>query len=164
MERAGTKTANATKPDMFDFFNTLQKEWMITFLRYKIYPFQKDKNYYQKLLKFKEEKIQNIAKRNTWPSIFTDKQLFRSFWKKTVRTKGCPNFIYINEEQREELQRQDLWNYYQAGEECKVDLGDEDYRIGTIVRYDSHLKEVVVDCKGKQETFNINRVNRIIQI
>lgn len=90
------------------YFSVIQQEYLIAEFRRKIYYKPKDKNYYQRVMGFKKEKIENIAKRNNLESIFTSQAKMEQIRSLVFDKSGRPNF---------EMNETDIANYYATGNE-----------------------------------------------
>jgi hypothetical protein len=55
-----------------EYYNILQREYLIAEFRSKIYISPNDKRYYKRVMQYKRNKIDDIAKRNNLDSIFTN--------------------------------------------------------------------------------------------
>lgn len=113
-----------------EYFLQLQREYLIAEFRKKIYFSPKDKTYYQKVMGFKKEKIENIAKRNNLKSIFDDESVLEEIKSELFSSGGKPNF---------EMNDSDIENYYATGNEFSyrgkiwtLDYVQED---GTLILY-----------------------------
>lgn len=102
---AKNKTRNLSAAE---YFQVVQREYLIAEFRKKIYYSPKDKAYYQKVMGYKEEKIQDISKRNCLESIFTSPAKLREMRSELFDNSGKPKF---------ELTELDLNNYYSVGNE-----------------------------------------------
>jgi len=160
LERKDDKTRNLS---IYDFLNVLQQEFFIAYLRNKIYVNESDKKYWAKIMGFKKGKITNLSLRNDLPSIFTDHKMYYDLYRQTVLTKGIPNFMYISEANRIDLEKRDILSYYRTGCECKVYLGDGEFKIGEIKKCDVENKEIHVKFKNSDDInlYKFNQVNRI---
>lgn len=100
-----TKTRNLS---VAEYFLQLQKEYLTAEFRRKIYFNPKDKAYYQKVMGFKKEKIESIAKRNRLKSIFNDNVTLSEIQRELFTLDGKPKF---------EMTDIDRENYYATGNE-----------------------------------------------
>jgi len=75
----------------YDFLNVLQQEWMSAKVRSKFYHLRSDKIYFWGMMKKKRVKIDDLAGKNTLPTIFSDKEIFNSYWFDVVNKFGFPN-------------------------------------------------------------------------
>ncbi len=165
---------------IYEFYETLQKEYIVCDLRKKIYPREKDKRYYERTLKFKEGKIIDISERNQLPSIFNSESVKKDIVGKIFNEFGLPNFIYRNEAEKQELRNKDIYHYYGEGVEVKV-KSEDGIKIGVIsmgidVSWDyvdgSQFKQMVINndeivcvkLRGESESLPIltSRVSRIV--
>lgn len=116
---------------IYEFYETLQMEYLVCELRRKIYPRDKDKKYYGKTALHKEKKIKDISERNHLPSIFNDETLKKSLMDRIFGEFGLPKFTYRNDEEKRELQPKDVYYYYNSGIEVRVKMEDG-VKVGTI--------------------------------
>lgn len=91
-----------------EYFLQLQREYLIADFRRKIYFNPKDKSYYQRVMGFKKEKIERIAKRNRLKNIFDDETMLEEIKKELFTADGKPKF---------EMNELDVENYYATGNE-----------------------------------------------
>lgn len=91
-----------------EYFLQLQREYLIADFRRKIYFNPKDKSYYQRVMGFKKEKIERIAKRNRLKNIFNDETMLEEIKKELFTADGKPKF---------EMNELDVENYYATGNE-----------------------------------------------
>jgi len=105
MNKLKQKTRNIS---IADYFIILQKEYLIADFRRKIYYNPKDKAYYQRVMQYKKEKIDNIAERNHLDSIFTNAEKRKELEKELFDENGLPKFS---------MTVKDLQNYYAFGNE-----------------------------------------------
>ena len=62
---------NSRSLSVAEYFHVIQREYLMAEFRRKIYFSPKDKRYFSRVMEFKREKIEDIAKRNQLMSIFT---------------------------------------------------------------------------------------------
>ena len=74
-----------------DYYNILQREYLIAEFRSKIYVAPNDKRYYRRVMRHKREKIEDIAQRNNLDSIFTNETLAREC-RDSLFSHGKPLF------------------------------------------------------------------------
>lgn len=91
-----------------EYFLQLQKEYLVAEFRRKIYFNPKDKAYYQRVMGYKKEKIESIAKRNRLKSVFNDNVTLSEIQRELFTLDGKPKF---------EMTDIDLENYYATGNE-----------------------------------------------
>lgn len=123
---------------LFDFLECLQLEYITAELRSKIYPSSNDKKYYRKVMRYKREKIEDIAQRNDLPTIFSSKDGKANEMYKQVYAKfGVPSFQYKDTADREKFEYNDLINYFIVDAEVKVLREDGDVDVAIIVDNES---------------------------
>lgn len=88
------------------YFHAIQCEYMIADFRRKIYYNPKDKRYYQRVMDFKRQKIEDIAERNRLLSIFNSTEKWDEIRNELFDKLGKPKF---------ELTETDLKRYYTVG-------------------------------------------------
>lgn len=103
MERKKTRNLSIA-----EYFLQLQREYLIADFRRKIYFNPKDKSYYQRVMGYKKEKIESIAKRNRLKNIFDDESTLEEIKNELFTADGKPKF---------EMNESDIENYYATGNE-----------------------------------------------
>lgn len=148
----------------FKLFDKLQKEYLIAKIRSKIYPKASDRNFWKKYMAHKKEKIEDIVRKNTIPSIFTDSKLLHDYESQIMGKMGCPNFDYKDQADYDRLYKLDLHNYYHKGTEVKVNLSDTDIVFGVIQGFDFEKSMVCVkiNSTGKEDVYHSEVVTRIL--
>jgi len=146
---------------LYEFFVKLQEEYVIAELRRKIYSKAKDKIYYEKVMKFKKEKIDDIVLRNCLPSIFTSESTKQRYYSKIYNKSGLPNFIYKDDTERQVQYVLDVQNYYSVNSDVKVDIG-EDVEVGSISELNIDKQVVFVKINNKILDFEFSKVTRIL--
>ena len=91
-----------------EYYEIIQKEYLIAEFRKKIYYSPKDKNYYQRVMSHKEEKIRDISERNRLDSIFTSQSMLSDMRNELFDNNGRPKF---------DMSETDVQNYYSVGNE-----------------------------------------------
>lgn len=132
-----------------EYFLAIQKEYLIAEFRKKIYFSPNDKAYYQKVMNYKVEKINDIASRNRLDSILNNSERMEEMRGELFDKLGKPKF---------EMNKTDLENYYAIGNDfsfrgdiCILDQINED---GTLILYSAKLQEY--------ETANKDEICRIL--
>lgn len=100
-----TKTRNLS---VGEYFAQLEREYLMADFRRKIYYNPKDKAYYQRVMGYKKEKIQSIAKRNRLLCIFSNDSVLRKVTRELFEENGKTKF---------EMTALDKQNYYAVGNE-----------------------------------------------
>lgn len=139
------KTRNQS---LFEYFESLQLEYVQAELRKKIYITRKHRNFQEKLMGRKKVKIEDIAQRNNLPSIFNNRDEYERFYNRIYNADRYPDFVYANEEQREEFQVRDFESYYNPSSEVKV--MEDEVRIGVIKQLPVDGM-VLVEIRGESE-------------
>lgn len=91
-----------------EYYSVIQQEYLIAEFRKKIYYNPKDKNYYQRVMSHKEDKIRDISVRNHLESIFTNPDLMTEMRGNLFDYWGRPKF---------NMTPTDIQNYYSPGNE-----------------------------------------------
>ena len=91
-----------------EYYAVIQREYLIAEFRKKIYYNPKDKNYYQRVMKHKADKINDIAKRNHLDSIFNSVTKMEEVRSELFDVLGKPRF---------DMTQTDVENYYAVGNE-----------------------------------------------
>ena len=89
-----------------EYFAVIQREYLIAEFRKKIYYNPRDKNYYQRVMNHKGDKINDISRRNHLDSIFTSSKKMEEVRNELFDSLGNPTF---------ELNNTDVENYYCVG-------------------------------------------------
>jgi len=146
---------------ILDYFNILQREYLVSMLRAKIYQ-EPWRGRYSQIAEQKREKIDDIATRNTLPSIFDDTQVKREMYKQ-VYTKGYPNFIYRDSKDENKRSKYDFYSYYSPQSDVIVDHDkSKDLLIGKVVSANFDAKTVTVEIEGEQLTTSREFCRRVL--
>jgi hypothetical protein len=141
------KSRNLSKSEYFD---AVQREYIIADFKRRFYSKTKDKEYYAKVARFKAEKINDIANRNNLLSVLNSEQKYQAVRKELINDANQPLFS---------MSEADLFNYYRSG--CEVayqgeiwilDSTTPDYKTAMI--YDKNTKV--------EKTVNICEISRIL--
>jgi hypothetical protein len=160
--------ANKSKDlSIAEYLDVLQREYLIAEIRHKIYPKISDKNYWERVMDGKREKIEDICFRNRINSIFDSDVEKKRLYLQVYPETGIPNFIYKDDLQRygegefPGLEQSDITNYYSTGSEVRVDYQGE-RKFGKIVDFD-YLKLLVgVLIEGLEYECETKMVTRIL--
>ena len=147
---------------VYQLFEILQEEFIVCELRVKIYPIHVHKEYWKETSLKKKDKILDISKRNSLPSIFDDKRIKESFEKRVINEIGLPNFLYKDEQQRERQEKWDIHNYYMVGKEVRITTPDGSIVIGNIDKVDFDKKLVSININNKLQEFKLSEATRIL--
>lgn len=148
----------------FKYFEQLQLEYIQAEVRKKIYPSPSDKCYYEKVMKGKKEKINDLAIRNSLKSIFNDNNLKIEKYKLFFNETGLPNFFYKNKEDKEIIGDKDIRNYYMVESEVKVKDLNNNEKIGKIYSVSFSTKTANIEFEENKETLNIFDLDKITRI
>lgn len=91
-----------------EYYQQVQKEYLIADFRRKVYFSPKDKEYWKRVVAYKEKRIKDISERNGLKSILNDKEKYAELKSMLFDAKGKPKF---------ELTQDDVRNYYSVGNE-----------------------------------------------
>lgn len=132
-----------------EYFLAIQKEYLIAEFRKKIYFSPNDKAYYQKVMNYKVEKINDIANRNRLDSILNNSERMEEMRGELFDKLGKPKF---------EMNKTDLENYYAIGNDFSfrgdIWILDQINEDGTLILYSAKLQEY--------ETANKDEICRIL--
>ena len=120
-----------------EYFDTIQREYLIADFRRKIYYNPKDRAYYKRLMEHKAEKIRQISERNGLLSILNKEQKRKEVWDELFDKGWKPKF---------EMTDVDRKNYYLVGNEFSYDgeiyvLGKVDLENGIAILSQKHNKK-----------------------
>lgn len=151
----------------FEFFKTIQLEYIVAELRYKIYPDDDSRRGKSlEIMKAKKIKIQDIALRNCFNTIFDDiivggKCYYDSCLKSElyaiVYTEPFPNFIYRDELHQRQLEGYDKKYYYRYGERFNTPEG-----IGILKKADMKADVYYLEVNGETFDFSSKNIVRIL--
>ena len=133
------KSRNLSKSEYFD---AIQREYIIADFKRRFYSKTKDKEYYAKVARFKAEKINDIANRNNLISVLNDEQKYKEVRKTLINELNQPLF---------EMSDIDLLNYYRVGCEFVHErevwiLKETDMKRAIIYKKDINIqKDVSID-------------------
>lgn len=127
-----------------EYFLQVQKEYLMADFRRKIYFSPKDKSYWQKVMGFKEQRINAIANRNRLNSILNNSEKLVELRNELFDLNGKPRF---------ELTEVDLLNYYTTGNEFsyhgEIYILDQEREDGTLTLYSAEREEFVYANKNE---------------
>jgi hypothetical protein len=151
----------------FEFFITLQKEYIVAEIRKKIYPDIHGKEKSQEIMSGKKKKIFDMAIKNSIKTIFPDmkvggmslydEQLRIDLYREIYKDKGFPDFIYRDDTQRLRLEYKDKKCYYYPDSDFKTSKG-----IGILRDTDFDNNICHIEIKGELEEFSMDEVSRIL--
>lgn len=147
----------------FEFFEVVQVEYICAILRARIYIRPKDKNHWNKVAQGKRVVIEQIAARNSLPSIFTDSDLESTLNRKVFRENNHPQFVYRDEDQKREQEYYDLFHYYSKGTDVRFD-NDGETVVAKITNYTPFSKNITIKLLGtdKNMDIDIKRITRVL--
>lgn len=107
------KRYKSRKISFIEYFENLQKEYIVSELRSKIYPNEKDKSYYrEREMLGKRQRIEDISSRNNLENIFTSSSLKEKFYSQVYNRTGLPNFTYRDDSDMEKRGALDTYHYF----------------------------------------------------
>lgn len=131
-----------------EYFHVVQQEYLMAEFRRKIYFSPKDKRYYERLMQYKQEKIEDIGMRYRLLSIFNSVDKVNAIRAELFDPLGRPMF---------HMSEQDWKNYYSVnsdfsyrGEVWKLDAVK-----GDVLTLYNEQQEVYVDDVSKDEVIRI---------
>lgn len=147
-----------------EYFENLQREYIVAELRYKIYVSGKDKKYYlEREMAGKKLTIEDISLRNNLKNIFSSQERREKYMKEIYNEIGLPNFIYRDHTDREKRSISDILNYFQRGILVDVVIDDRKER-GKIVfvNLDSKTVLIKIESSGVKMSVPFNKIIRNI--
>lgn len=152
----------------YEFFITLQKEYIVAELRKKIYPDVTGKKKSEEIMSGKKKKIFDMSMKNRIGTIFPDMKLGEmSLYDEELRIKlyhevygdfGIPQFIYRDKSQEDKLGKKDRNCYWMLGSE----VATRDNKIGNLQNVDFERSICFVKIGNKLIDYNFNDVKRIL--
>lgn len=131
-----------------EYFHVVQQEYLMAEFRRKIYFSPKDKRYYERLMQYKREKIEDIGMRYRLLSIFNSVDKVNAIRAELFDSLGRPMF---------HMSEQDWKNYYSVnsdfsyrGEVWKLDAVK-----GDVLTLYNERQEVYADDVSKDEVIRI---------
>lgn len=89
-----------------EFFDVLQREYLINEWRGKVYYSPKDRRYYERVCGYKRQRVEDISGRNGLKSIFNDEGVLATYRETLFDSNGKPKF---------DMTDADVRNYYSKG-------------------------------------------------
>ena len=160
---------------IYDYLVALQTEYVVAELRKKISTRSKDKEFYDRVLHHKKDKIEDICSRNNLHSIFTDANESKSIRNKVYKLWGIPTFTYRDPQEKLDIQKRDIYNYLCEKSEIRVLSEDNSTTLATIIYSKKYLDSlcdldqvddmgIEVKLKGESNTMFvlIKHISRIL--
>jgi hypothetical protein len=157
----GIAKSKSRNQSTYEFFETLQVEYLNAELRVKIYPKLKDKEYWKKVCEGKKATILDIANRNRLPTVFDDDQLEQALKQRIYRNESYPIFVYRNEDHKNNQEYYDLLYYYNKGAEVRFEYFGE-VKVGRVKDYRPFSKEILLSFDDKEDRLPVSKVTRIL--
>ena len=143
------------KISFLEYFENLQREYIVAELRSKIYTNEKDKLYYkEREMVGKRQRIEDISLRNNLDNIFTSQYLKCKFYDEIYNKTGLPNFIYRDNFDKEKRGPLDIYHYFAKGV-CVNVLYNECCLKGKISSVNIKERTVVVYLMDLEKTLSI---------
>lgn len=151
---------------IFDFFESLQKEYICAEIRTKIFQ-KKYTLYWQNAMIGKRKKIEDIGSKNRLKTIFNSKEEYLKIFSQIIPEWGEPVFCYRDEVQKEKLERWDKIFFYNKKSEIKILNENLTVSIGYIADNSMVMNEfpvLSVRVRGEKKFFLVplKRVMRIL--
>lgn len=139
-----------------DFLHKLQIEFYINEVRSKFYTHYKDREYYNKVMEFKKEKIIGLSEKlNGVVNIFNDIETANYYKKLVYPIKGLPQFPLSEEE---------LEKYYSIDSEVIVSLEDGKKVTGKLIfpLIDKNVANVKIRGEKTEQLIHLSNIARIL--
>jgi hypothetical protein len=150
-----------------EYLDVLQKEFLVAEIRHKIYSKINDKQFWEKVMKGKKRKIEDICFRNKIDNIFTSDEEKRRMYSVVYNEHGLPNFNYKDDVQRfgngeyPGLEQTDIENYYSFDSEVRVDVNGKRV-FGKITGYTENRELILVESESIEVQYERELVTRIL--
>lgn len=146
------KKRKSRKISFIEYFENLQREYIVAELRSKIYSNEKDRKYYiEREMAGKRQKIEDISAKNNFDNIFSCTYVKWKFYNEVYNKTGLPNFIYRDELDRSKRGLLDIYNYFAKNTPVTI-LYNECCLKGKIVNVD------IKNSTANVEVFDLERV------
>jgi hypothetical protein len=133
---------------LLEYFNRLQKEYLLYEIRLKIYPSAREKQKFRSILEYKRNKIEDISQKNNLMNIFNSDIKKLEIENEFFDELGVPR----------ELSSKDKYFYYRIN-------GDFSFQ-GHAVKllwYDFSKNEAEIEYKnGQKSMVNLSKIKRIL--
>lgn len=107
------KKYKSRKISFIEYFENLQREYIVAELRSKIYPNERDQIYYrEREMMGKRCKIESISAVNNFQNIFNSPYIRNKFYDEIYNKTGLPNFIYRDDSDRQKRGILDIYHYF----------------------------------------------------
>lgn len=145
-----------------DYLEQLQLEYIVAELRKKIYPARGDREFQQKLMEGKKEKVKFLSSKNgSIPTIFTDTKTKERLYLKIYNPVGLPNFIYKDENTKLVQRKRDIEKYYKEGSNVTIS-NKEITKVGKILNV--NLDAELVEVEFQDSTFGVFSIKNATRI
>lgn len=154
------KKQSTKKLSVYELFQILQIEWIVADLRARIYP-NDIKPYWNRVKEGKKKRINDIAEKNSLPTIFTDEEMKRILEKKVYQPQGIPVFRYTDIEHEKMQQPLDLIYYYSKDATVRFEeFGIQ--KVGKIKSFVPPNDYCMVEYEDKTQKMLLSEVTRIL--
>lgn len=145
---------------MNDYLEKLSMEFVLAELRSKIYWKEKDKCYFDKVMRLKKAKIEEISTKNFMPNIFNDEVMDMSVRGNIFGGVNYPDFRYTNDN-KEEMERKDFICYFSRGSSVQV-VWNGVQVLGKVIGWSDVLGDVTLKIDGVEQVFDYRMIRRVI--
>ena len=136
------------------YYSIMQKEFIISFLRFCINKKYNYKKKYIDICEYKKKEILKLAFRNNNATIFDDIIRWDKYVDEIIENGfGLPHFIYKDAKQKENLYKWDAFYYFHK--ESTVVIGNQE---AIVVKNDSYAKKLTVLIDGQRKQFAYDEV------
>lgn len=166
MYRKEVESRRSREQKFYEFFESLQLEYITAELRYHIYPDGEKREKSKDIMNKKKEKIKDIATRNSIKTIFEDicvgrmvyfdPVLKERLYTQIIPSTGFPNFVYRDDIHRSQIEHLDKKFYYTIGEKFSV-MGVE----GVLKTVDIRGGHAYITMAGITNTYALKEITRI---
>ena len=115
------KTRNLS---IFEFLDVLQRELVCCEIRSKTDTHEGQRIYWEEIGEKKKEKIKEICRKHYLPNMLADKNIKKVVESSIYGDFGFPKFIYKDEEQKSQIYKWDVLNYYSKGTKVIIKIND----------------------------------------
>lgn len=132
---------------ILDYFNVLQQEYLYFEVKSKIYPSSSDKDYFKRVMYFKQKKIEDIAQKNNLDSMFDSDKKLQEVRDEFFNVSGNPT----------RLGKRDWYFYYKPGSDFSYNGKGV-----KMVSYDMDNNSAVVKTEQGEIEVSLDDISRIL--
>lgn len=168
MESYNTEKRKSRNQKFYEYFITLQKEFIVAELRKKIYPDTTGKAKSEEIMIGKRTKVFDMSIKNSMGTIFPDmfigskslydEKLRIQLYREIYNEFGLPNFIYRDKIQEEKLGLKDRNCYWMFGSE----IATRDKKVGSLQSIDFNKNIGFVKVGGQIIEYSLLDIKRIL--